>query len=332
MGRYWTWPNIKDYLGVYEEGQQFGFTKYDRTGKGQFFHNGFDLGSAKYPDQKILAMHSGTVIYANWAPAGYELLGTTIVIKTDDNYYNIYQEFGLSTSDIKVSVGQKIKLGELIGLRRTSHLHVGITKKHWLEAQSSAYRDDGTWLDPVKVIREDKTTEIVNTRTRQNVVTFWHVANGTSANNVINYCKSKKLNYKTITGKDGRWMISIGTWSQNSDSKFDLEQYLADNKWNFMVELADSGVAVQESDSKIANVSNPHVVESYWYTKNTESYNFVIKYLKEENLKYTEEIGGNGSIKLKVTPFAQHSQKKFELEKFLGSNNKNYSVSLRDKK
>ncbi|MBO0427636.1 M23 family metallopeptidase [Vagococcus fluvialis] len=159
MGKYWGWPNVKAYLGYYEEGQQFGFTKFDRTGYGDYFHDGFDFGSAKYPDKRILAIHDGTVIYAGWAPRGYEALGTVIVTRGTDGYYIVYQEFGTSTSDIKVSVGQNVKMGQVIGNRATNHMHLGITKKEWLAAQQSAFKNDGTWLDPIKIIQEDKGTK-----------------------------------------------------------------------------------------------------------------------------------------------------------------------------
>lgn len=153
MANDWGWPFSGGYKG-YEEGQQFGITTFDRTGNGDYFHDGFDFGSAKYPGSNIAAVHAGTVVYAGWAPAGYGALGTVVVTKDSSGYYVVYQEFGTSTSNINVSVGQSVSLGQVIATRNTSHLHLGITKKDWLSAQSSAFKDDGTWLDPIIIIKD----------------------------------------------------------------------------------------------------------------------------------------------------------------------------------
>ena len=152
MANDWGWPFSGGYKG-YEEGQQFGMTTYDRTGHGDYFHDGFDFGSAKYPGSNIAAVHAGTVVYAGMAPAGYGALGTVVVTKDSSGYYVVYQEFGTSTSNINVSVGQSVSLGQVIATRNTSHLHLGITKKEWLSAQSSAFTDDGTWLNPINIIQ-----------------------------------------------------------------------------------------------------------------------------------------------------------------------------------
>lgn len=152
MANDWGWPFSGGYKG-YEEGQQFGMTTYDRTGNGDYFHDGFDFGSAKYPGSNIAAVHAGTVVYAGMAPAGFGALGTVVVTKDSSGYYVVYQEFGTSTSNINVSVGQSVSLGQVIATRNTSHLHLGITKKEWLSAQSSAFKDDGTWLNPINIIQ-----------------------------------------------------------------------------------------------------------------------------------------------------------------------------------
>ncbi|AUS69958.1 M23 family metallopeptidase [Lactococcus lactis] len=158
MANDWGWPFSGGYKG-YEEGQQFGMTTYDRTGNGDYFHDGFDFGSAKYPGSNIAAVHAGTVVYAGMAPAGYGALGTVVVTKDSSGYYVVYQEFGTSTSNINVSVGQSVSLGQVIATRNTSHLHLGITKKEWLSAQSSAFKDDGTWLNPINIIQNGTGTD-----------------------------------------------------------------------------------------------------------------------------------------------------------------------------
>ncbi|WP_413537317.1 M23 family metallopeptidase [Enterococcus malodoratus] len=151
-GQGWDWPFEGGYKG-YSEGQQFGFTSYDRTGRGDYFHDGFDFGSMTYQGQDIYAVHEGTVVYAGIAPGNLgQYLGAVVVTKSTDGYYVVYQEFGTSEAQILVIVGAQLKVGDLVAHRDTDHLHLGITKKDWLEAQSSAYSNDGTWLNPVEVI------------------------------------------------------------------------------------------------------------------------------------------------------------------------------------
>ena len=99
MANDWGWPFSGGYKG-YEEGQQFGITTFDRTGNGDYFHDGFDFGSARYPGSNISAVHAGTVVYSGMAPAGYGALGTVVVTKDSSGYYVVYQEFGTSTSNI----------------------------------------------------------------------------------------------------------------------------------------------------------------------------------------------------------------------------------------
>ncbi len=149
----WGWPFPKAGEGSFLGGQLFG-----KNPGGEFrpngFHNGLDFGSIDHPGNEFCAVHAGKVVFAGWAPSGYEALGTVIVTKSDDGYFIVYQEFGSSTGNILVKVGDSITLGQVIGTRNTSHLHLGVTKKDWLQAQSSAFSDDGTWLDPLKIIRE----------------------------------------------------------------------------------------------------------------------------------------------------------------------------------
>jgi len=195
MANDWGWPFSGGYKG-YEEGQQFGMTTYDRTGNGDYFHDGFDFGSARYPGSNIAAVHAGTVVYAGWAPAGYGALGTVVVTKDSNGYYVVYQEFGTSTSNINVSVGQSVTLGQVIGTRNTSHLHLGITKKEWLSAQSSAFKDDGTWLDPINIIQNGTGTVVPEVKGEIDMYLIqivtdnkWYVSNGTD----IRYLKTPRV-------------------------------------------------------------------------------------------------------------------------------------------
>ncbi|WP_404399119.1 M23 family metallopeptidase [Lactococcus lactis] len=200
MANDWGWPFSGGYKG-YEEGQQFGMTTYDRTGHGDYFHDGFDFGSAKYPGSNIAAVHAGTVVYAGWAPAGYGALGTVVVTKDSSGYYVVYQEFGTSTSNINVSVGQSVTLGQVIGTRNTSHLHLGITKKDWLSAQSSAFKDDGTWLNPINIIQNGTGTDDPDPETEEEEMIRFKVVTG-GAKGSIGYLYNGRFVCGGATGDD----------------------------------------------------------------------------------------------------------------------------------
>lgn len=146
----WTWPfkNVpKSGPTRFEDGQQFGQTSYGRGGGN--FHDGYDWGSAMYSGD-ILAVHGGTVYKIDNSDDGR---GWHIDVKSPDGYYEIYQEFASSESDIKVKVGDNVTAGQPIAHLSTSHLHLGITRKEIEKAEGSWDVDDGTWLDPIKVIK-----------------------------------------------------------------------------------------------------------------------------------------------------------------------------------
>lgn len=154
VGGNWTWPSPS--RGSFSDEQDFGYSSF-RQGN---FHNGLDFGSAAWPSNKILACHGGTVVFAgdpgtvgidNSYPNG---LGKAVVVVQDGDMQFVYQEFGSSTSAIKVKKGQKVKAGQLLAIRDNAHMHLGITKKHWVEAEGHAFSNDGTWLDPQKLIQQ----------------------------------------------------------------------------------------------------------------------------------------------------------------------------------
>lgn len=145
----WTWPFKKKIEP--SSGQKFG------TGRGSF-HDGTDI-SAPYGSD-LLATTSGKVIYVGHLSSEN---GTAIVTQSGD-YQIIYQEFGGTEGyggsvDVKkgdtVQTGQKIgTLGHLDGAGAGDHLHIGVTKKDAIKGQSSWNKDDGTWLDYEKVMKE----------------------------------------------------------------------------------------------------------------------------------------------------------------------------------
>lgn len=150
----WGWP-FDSGEGSFLGGQKFG-THPGGEFRPNGFHNGLDFGNIDHPGNPLKAVHAGEVIYTGVPGGDLSELRAVIVIKHDDLSV-IYQEFSYSASDILVNVGDKVKLGQAIGTRTTEHLHLGMTKKDWRAAQSSAYSDDGTFLDPYKIIKEGYT-------------------------------------------------------------------------------------------------------------------------------------------------------------------------------
>ena len=94
-------------------------------------------------------MHGGTVYkIANSGGRGWH-----IDVKSPDGYYETYQEFTSSRSDIKVNEGDTVTPGQPIAKLSSNHLHLGISRTEIEKAQSSWDLDNGTWLDPIKVIK-----------------------------------------------------------------------------------------------------------------------------------------------------------------------------------
>lgn len=153
VGGGWGWPFPDVGQGSFSGGQLFG-----KNAGGEFrengWHDGLDFGSVDHPGSEIHAVHGGTVTYVGNPNIGG--LGACVIVINDSGLNMVYQEFATSTSNAKVKVGDKVKLGDVIGVRDTEHLHLGITKKDWLQAESSAFTDDGTWLDPLKLITTGK--------------------------------------------------------------------------------------------------------------------------------------------------------------------------------
>lgn len=153
VGGGWGWSFPDAGQGSFAGGQLFG-----KNSGGEFrengFHDGLDFGSVDHPGNEIHAIHGGTVTYVG--NTGISGLGACVIVINDSGLNMVYQEFATSTSNAKVKVGDKVKLGDVIGIRDTEHLHLGITKKEWLQAESSAFTDDGTWLDPLKIITTGK--------------------------------------------------------------------------------------------------------------------------------------------------------------------------------
>lgn len=116
------------------------------------FHDGLDFGSVDHSGSEIHAVHAGTVIFAG--NPSIAALGACVIVIKDGDLSMVYQEFGTSPANIRVKVGEKVKAGQVIGIRNTSHLHLGFTKSDWYVAQASAFTDNGVWLDPLPYLQQ----------------------------------------------------------------------------------------------------------------------------------------------------------------------------------
>lgn len=146
----WGWPFPNDGEGHFSLGQTFGTHPQDGVGRPNGFHDGLDFGSVDHPGREVHAVHGGKV-----QDVGYTSGLENYVTIVSNDYLICYQEAFSSRSNITVQVGQDVKTGDVIGYRDTSHLHIGITKqKNLMTALKSAWSNDGTWLDPLQVIRD----------------------------------------------------------------------------------------------------------------------------------------------------------------------------------
>lgn len=128
--------------------QLFGWSE-SRPGN---FHCGLDFGSIDHPGNELLAVCDGEIVKVEALQAGYEVLRSFFILF--DGLYNIqYQEFTYNVSNIKVSVGDKVKKGDVLAIRDEDHLHLGFTKElDFATAEASGYVDDGTWENPLNFL------------------------------------------------------------------------------------------------------------------------------------------------------------------------------------
>lgn len=144
----WAWPFPQDGQGHFMGSQLFGVNP-----GGEFrlngFHDGLDFGSIDHPGTQVHAIHSGTIVRVAYG-SGLDWY----VLEDTGEYLIVYQEAFSSRSQITVHPGQKIEVGDVIGNRNTSHVHIGITRQHnFSVALSKSFINDGTWLNPLEIIR-----------------------------------------------------------------------------------------------------------------------------------------------------------------------------------
>lgn len=152
----WQWPfdGVND-PPQYGDGGQFGTSAASAAYRnGHTFHDGFDWSfgmNGVHSGSTVKAVHDGTVKTVGYA-AG---LDEYVWVTSDDGYNEVYQET-FDKSDIKVKEGDHVNAGDEIGTAHLNgHMHLGITKESdFAKAESKAFTDDGTWLDPIKTIEE----------------------------------------------------------------------------------------------------------------------------------------------------------------------------------
>lgn len=146
----WGWPFPSVGEGHFMDAQLFGV--HAGNGRPNNFHDGLDFGSIDHPGSEVHAIHGGTV--TRISSDGY--IGWYVVTHSRDGYDIVYQEAFSGRGNIKVSQGQTLKTGDVIGIRDTSHVHIGVTKKSWYEGYTKGHSFDPNWawLDPLKLIKE----------------------------------------------------------------------------------------------------------------------------------------------------------------------------------
>ena len=146
-GGSWGWPFPSVGEGHFMDGQLFG--THPGNGRTNNFHDGPDFGSIDHPGSEVHAIHGGTVKIVGYT-AG---LDWYCVVDTGE-YLVVYQEAFASRNNIYVQEGQHINTGDVIGVRNTSHVHIGITRQHNFNvALANSFNNNGTWLDPLQIIK-----------------------------------------------------------------------------------------------------------------------------------------------------------------------------------
>lgn len=168
----WGWPFPDVGEGNFMQVQRFGNDGgYRQNG----FHDGLDFGSVDHPGRDVHAIHGGKVTIKSYM-GGLE----NYVVISGGGYNVVYQEAFSSASNIIVNVGDTVKVGDVIGYRDTNHLHVGVTKVDFNVAVGKSFTNDGTWLDPLELIKNgpsDTDTETSSeTNSNSNTQEYYYFA------------------------------------------------------------------------------------------------------------------------------------------------------------
>ena len=110
-----------------------GLAKTDgfNSARGSGLHDGNDFSGAV--GSAIHAVHGGKVIRVGYPPSGWGAVGHSIVVKSDNGYEEIYQEYGMA-NNAKVSVGDTVRTGQTVAtlghnnVGTPPHVHIGVSK------------------------------------------------------------------------------------------------------------------------------------------------------------------------------------------------------------
>lgn len=205
----WGWPfaSIKDNNPQISGEQLFGYSA-SRQGN---FHDGVDFGTTPYGGQDILAIHSGKVYKIGHEGTSQNDLGYYICVKSDDGYYEVYQEFAFTADQaskyIKVKEGDSVSTGSVIGhlpqagesgSPAVTHIHIGVSKEEIQASEAKAFDKNGPWLDPVQLIKNGQNGGGKGTASSSGGGTSgsWTQKGSTEYNNA-------KGIFDTLTKKDG---------------------------------------------------------------------------------------------------------------------------------
>lgn len=92
------------------------------------------------------------------------------------------------------------------------------------------------YTEQVKKYYNGGTSTVKNTRARHYIHTFWYSKNSSGHKAVVEYCKKYKWSYTEYYSNDKKSVkIVIGNFAQNSTNKFDMEKWLGDKNYNYIV-------------------------------------------------------------------------------------------------
>ncbi len=157
---------------------------------------------------------------------------------------------------------------------------------------------------------------------KQTVETYWYTSESSGTyRSVVNYMNSKGIKYSTKKNYEGNLKIVAENLELNSNVKFELEEFLANNNLNYTISLVTA---------KPANTKEEHNVITGWYESEVSgSYKSVAKYVIDNDISYRTEKRANGNLKFIIGPFNQADPIKFKLEKFLAQNNYGYVAKVK---
>ena len=208
-GSAWNWPFKPPATIRFDGAQLFGVNP-----GGEFrpngFHDGLDFGSVNWPGSEVKAIHDGTVTLKG----AMDGLGNYFVTN-GDGFNIVYQEAFGSASDIRVNIGDHVKVGDVVGIRTTDHLHVGVTKHDFNAALGSSFSNNGTWLDPKKLIEDGLKN---NMGTTQPVNGDWGpVIRNAAAKMKVNISDNDVNRIKALIANEsgGNQTVTQQVWDQN---------------------------------------------------------------------------------------------------------------------